>query len=220
VSQHVAEYLPEMALGVLDDAQRDHVQRHLSECPTCAAWLAELRESCLLPSTAAPPEPQDGSKVITVVAPNPLPKEEPATGVVVHRFRDHRVGGLLAFAARIADLFGVMREESERLLTQVEGRAPWQAGPAPSLQVLEVNSPLSGTQALILKAVPGAVFPRHSHTGDEQTLVLQGAFQSNGVTYWRGDRLIQREGSVHALLAASSVPALCALRIRGKLNFT
>ena len=55
--------------------------------------------------------------------------------------------------------------------------------------------------------------------GDEWTLVLQGALESNGQRYWRGDRLSQRAGSVHALTALPGATCLCAVRAMGELDF-
>ena len=53
-----------------------------------------------------------------------------------------------------------------------------------------------------VKLAPGAVFPEHTHQGDEAALVLQGScIESGGRVARRGDLVTMAQGSTHELTA-------------------
>jgi putative transcriptional regulator len=68
--------------------------------------------------------------------------------------------------------------------------------PGFKVHVLE-EDPASGKQSCLVWARPGATQPRHLHHGDENVLVLQGAFRDERDTYRAGDVCHSRAGSAH-----------------------
>jgi anti-sigma factor ChrR (cupin superfamily) len=221
VSEHVADHLPELALGVLDASLKESVLGHLEQCPSCAAWLAELKAGISAPGSWQD-TPWPRHDVPDVEPPLPLAALALKTipnKVSVHSFRDVRVGELARFKGRIAELFAIPQVEAAQALVAAEGQLGWIRGPAKGIHMLPIASPLEGALTVIVRAKPEAVFPRHRHTGDEWSLVLQGALESNGQRYWRGDRLSQRAGSVHDLTALPGATCLCAVRAMGELDF-
>jgi quercetin dioxygenase-like cupin family protein len=196
---------------------------HLEKCPSCAAWLAELKAGMASPAdwreTPNPwldTPPIDGPQPLAALALKTIPL---APKVPVHPFRDVRVGELTRFKGRLSELFAIAPTDAAQALMTAEGEAGWLQGPGKGIHMLPIASPLEGALTVIVRAAPDAVFPRHRHTGDEWTLVLQGALESNGQRYWRGDRLSQRAGSVHALTALPGATCLCAVRAMGELDF-
>lgn len=58
----------------------------------------------------------------------------------------------------------------------------------------------SGRSALILRMQPGAIMPPHDHEGDEETLVLEGDLQVNGVEFGPGDFQVAFAGTRHPVI--------------------
>jgi len=215
--QHVTDYLPEFAIGELDAALRDQVETHLRACPPCAAWLAELKASLGPDPEPVFPGPEDA--VTERARLPPLPPLPPLHAPIqCVRFRDLRVGEFERFAGRVGQLFGLERNEALQSLKRMENGAKWQQGPRHGLELMPLKSAGEG-HAFFFRIQSGALYPRHKHYGDEVTLVLQGAFECNGARYWRGDRLMQRAGSVHSLMGLPGAACVCAVRIKGRLEF-
>jgi anti-sigma factor ChrR (cupin superfamily) len=58
----------------------------------------------------------------------------------------------------------------------------------------------SGRSAFILRMQPGAIMPMHDHHGDEETLVLEGDMQINGVEFGPGDFQVAFAGTKHPVI--------------------
>lgn len=211
MSEHVTEYLPEAALGVLETSLQERVAVHVASCAVCAAWLAELRTVCT--PAVSEPKPIPTSVMIGVLKPAPR-----AGPVRVTPFQDRRQGGLAAFCGRFSQFFMLERALSLRLLEKIERGDAWLPGPADGIEVFPVRTPIEGALTLVVRAKPGAVFPRHAHTGDEWTLLMQGGLESDGLAYWRGDRLVKRTGSTHEPVALQGPDCICAVRLHGELE--
>jgi quercetin dioxygenase-like cupin family protein len=56
-----------------------------------------------------------------------------------------------------------------------------------------------GERTLVLRMDPGAQFPRHTHPGGEQLLVLSGDVEIAGRALGAGDYLYTAPGDVHAV---------------------
>ena len=59
----------------------------------------------------------------------------------------------------------------------------------------------SGDAAVLVRMDPGCEYPRHRHVGDEEVLVLQGAFRDEQGEYAAGAFHRFAAGSVHAPVA-------------------
>lgn len=59
----------------------------------------------------------------------------------------------------------------------------------------------AGPSACLLRYQPGAMVPRHSHTGYEHIIVLSGSQTDDGGTIKAGDILISPPGTDHAIVS-------------------
>lgn len=69
------------------------------------------------------------------------------------------------------------------------------------IHVLFDNKPgdPKGSDAALIRYLPGSVTPRHLHMGYEMVLVLQGEYVENDVTYLPGALIIRAPGTTHAM---------------------
>jgi anti-sigma factor RsiW len=66
---HPAEYLPELALGVLPESEAEAIRRHLAGCQPCAEEYTELvRVAALLPLAADAPGPSPETRAAVLAA--------------------------------------------------------------------------------------------------------------------------------------------------------
>ncbi len=71
----------------------------------------------------------------------------------------------------------------------------------------------------LLRARPGAVLPRHSHSGSELTLVLQGAYVVSDRLYGAGALEDADEDTQHQPLVTTIGECLCLAATTGPLKF-
>ena len=84
----------------------------------------------------------------------------------------------------------------------------------------EIDTGSSEYQTLLIKVRAGRAVPRHTHGGDELTVVLEGAFSDHGGHYRRGDLLVA-DGTVdHQPLADDDADCLCLAVSQGPLRLT
>lgn len=84
----------------------------------------------------------------------------------------------------------------------------------------EISLPVNDThhEAKLIYIKKGMKIPRHTHTGDEYTLVLQGAFSDADGTYKRGDYIAKNAHDEHAPVALSD--CICLALTTAPLKFT
>jgi len=92
--------------------------------------------------------------------------------------------------------------EVHEFVSPAIGKAVWQSG-GPGLKILELELPSasSGESFQVLRIEPGYGPPRHTHGGQEFTLVLTGAFKDETGLYRRGDIAIGNEAITHRPIA-------------------
>lgn len=104
-------------------------------------------------------------------------------------------------------------------------KAPWRSL-VPGVKVLDLDVPTGGRgSAQILRVSAGKGVPRHTHLGNEYTLVLSGAFNDHEGRFARGDlqitdasvkhKPIAEPGETCMVLAVTDAP----LRLTGALGF-
>ena len=71
----------------------------------------------------------------------------------------------------------------------------------------------------LLRARPGAVLPRHSHSGSELTLVLQGAYVVNDQMFGVGALEDADEETLHQPIVTTVGECLCLAATSGPLKF-
>lgn len=57
----------------------------------------------------------------------------------------------------------------------------------------------NGSDAAIIRYLPGAFTPRHLHVGFEMVLVLEGEYVENDVLYLPGNLIIRAPGTTHEM---------------------
>jgi putative transcriptional regulator len=76
-----------------------------------------------------------------------------------------------------------------------------------------------GDRLWLLRAQPGAVLPRHTHSGSELTVVLQGAYVIDDRIFGVGDLEDADEGTSHQPIVTTRGECLCLAATTGPLKF-
>lgn len=76
-----------------------------------------------------------------------------------------------------------------------------------------------GERLYLLRARPGLPVPRHSHSGQEWTLVLAGGYKSGSRQFVPGDLHQEDEGCMHDLRIDDDGPCISLVVDEGKLRF-
>lgn len=71
----------------------------------------------------------------------------------------------------------------------------------------------------LLKAKPGSSIPDHSHTGEEWTLIMQGAYNIGDKRYQAGDLHIEDENTHHQPIIQDGEDCICLAMTEGPLRF-
>ena len=66
----------------------------------------------------------------------------------------------------------------------------------------------AGSDAAIIRYLPGAFVPRHLHVGYEMVLVLQGEYIENEILYGPGSLIIRAPGTTHEMRSSSGCTIL------------
>ena len=97
------------------------------------------------------------------------------------------------------------------------GALPWRNA-GRGLQIARLRSE-EEERLWLVKATPGTVLPRHSHSGSELTLVLKGAFFSGQTIYAAGDIEDANECVDHQPVVTRESECLCLAVTEGPLRF-
>ena len=76
----------------------------------------------------------------------------------------------------------------------------------------------TGDRLYLLKAKAGMKMPPHSHNGEEWTLILQGGYSEDGVSYQRGDLHIENDSATHAPHINDGEDCICLVMTQGPLQ--
>jgi len=200
------ELLLDHAAGSLPEALALVVATHLALCPACraAAGDCEALGGALLGDLPAAALAED-ALARTLARLDAEEQEEPAAagGAAVSEsdipqpLAGYLGGGLAALNWR-------------RLTPGIAAAALRPAGAAAD----------SAFPARLLRIAPGAAAPRHSHRGDEATLVLRGGFSDATGHYQRGDVQLADAGLDHRPRADGGQVCLCLVYSDAPLRLT
>lgn len=96
------------------------------------------------------------------------------------------------------------------------GRWKWLG---PGMHYAPVEMPEDPEHNLVLLRVPpGRNMPEHSHSGEEVTLVLKGAFHDESGRYGVGDLILEDEKTSHAPRVDADGECLCLAAIEGPMR--
>jgi putative transcriptional regulator len=77
-----------------------------------------------------------------------------------------------------------------------------------------------GVKSSLLRIEPGRQMPRHTHLGDEYTLVLQSGFSDQGGHYARGDVAVADASVTHTPVADAGETCICLTAVDAPLQLT
>lgn len=131
-----------------------------------------------------------------------------------------RAGGrdrFLPFLERSMELFDLPEAEASAHLHSVDDPDAWEDMlPGVRFRDFEGGPGLGEAHVGLVRLAPGEAFPRHSHVGEERSLVLQGELvDDHGRRYRAGDLIVSADGTSHELRAAGDQEAIYASVVTG-----
>jgi anti-sigma factor RsiW len=196
MTSDVRELLPLYALGILDADEASVVERAVAADAALAAELAAYQQTTDAIGTAIQP-----------MAPAPEVKQRLLASVGGGRFE--------AFSGRMAKLFDVTLDRARELLGLIERPASWIAQiPGISLIHFDGGASTAAADCGFIRIAAGAVFPPHSHLGEEVVTVLSGRLHdpTNDRTIGPGEDYVQAEGTSHYLVCIGDEDCIYASR--------
>ncbi|MBB5519686.1 ChrR family anti-sigma-E factor [Amphiplicatus metriothermophilus] len=197
------ETLAAYAAGALDEARAVVIATHLDLCDACRAAARDF-------------EALGG---VCLEAAEPAPMKEGA----LERFW-LRAGGARAERApastRAANDFdlGLARPLSAYLKGGLDAVQWRRIGPGMEQCVLDAQGYRKGVLRL-LKIAPGVRLPKHSHGGEELTLILRGAYEDEIGEFRRGDLADLDDEDTHSPCAIGEEPCVCLIAASAPLRF-
>lgn len=192
----VRELLPLYALGILEAEEVGLVERAIAGDHELAAELVAYQETAHAMIAVSPP-----------VAPPPAVKDRLLASVGGGRFE--------AFAGRMAKLFDVTLDRARELLALIERPASWVAQiPGISLVHFEGGPSMADADCGFIRMTPGALFPPHTHLGEELVTILAGQLRdmTNHHVLRPGDDSLQAQGTSHYLMCVGDEDCIYASR--------
>ena len=176
------DLLQAASCGGLGPAASIAVQIHARHCADCAARMSALESigGALLDAQ------EDAAFDV-----------ETSLDAVLARLQDHRP------ARKYSEDVAAAPDELRPAFAAALERGRWSYA-GPGLRTLDLDLPgaaESGEFPQLLRIEPGYGAPRHSHSGIELTLVLDGAFKDQTGVYRRGDLAVATDALTHRPVA-------------------
>jgi putative transcriptional regulator len=205
MTPEIKELLPLYALGILAPDEEAAVEQAIAADPALASELASYRDAATLLVVPVTPSPAVKTRLMASIG-APMP----AAGA--SRFEQ--------FTTRLGKLFDVSVEHARELLGLVDRPASWEAAmPGIGLVHFDGGPAYAAADCGFVRLEQGATFPRHTHRGEEVSLILSGqlrAVDSAGERIFSaGDELVQAEGSEHELVAVGGECVFAARAMNG-----
>ena len=96
---------------------------------------------------------------------------------------------------------------------------PWRRVSA-DIHSVELCRDNNGARVELLKIRPGGAAHRHTHLGDEYTVVLEGSFSDEAGVYGEGDFLRRDQDDEHTPVATRDRACICLAVTEGPVQFT
>jgi len=141
------------------------------------------------------------------------------------------------FLARLTDRLDADDEEARPIGTQASASAPeWMPQPlsdtlkgadkdlkwrrvGPQVEYAPIYSTNNDEHLYMLRAPAGVSLPRHTHQGEEWTLILEGGYHVGEQGYVAGDVHCEDENCTHQPVIDDDGPCIALIAIEGKLRF-
>ncbi|GAB3484110.1 ChrR family anti-sigma-E factor [Marinomonas epiphytica] len=91
---------------------------------------------------------------------------------------------------------------------------------SPAFKIATLHNDKSGSQIALTRVKAGAHMPHHSHTGDEITLVLEGAFSDEDGVYRQGDFVCRDARHKHKPIVTKDAECICLTVLDAPIEFT
>lgn len=193
MSADIRELLPLYAIGALDAGEVALVDQAVASDPALARELASYHDAA--------------TSIVAPVAPPPAIKARLMASI--------GGGPLDRFAARMASMFDVAIDRAREFLGLIERPASWEPGiPGISLVHFIGGPACAEADTGFVRLAPGTTFPRHTHLGEELTLILSGSLRESttGRTLVAGDEYVMPQDSEHELVCVGSEDCVFAAR--------
>lgn len=91
---------------------------------------------------------------------------------------------------------------------------------SPSVKIATLCSEEGGAQVALTRIKAGACIPTHTHTGNEITLVLEGAFSDESGVYRQGDFINRDARHKHKPMVTKDAECICLTVLDSPIEFT
>ncbi|HTU58549.1 MAG TPA: cupin domain-containing protein [Polyangiales bacterium] len=120
------------------------------------------------------------------------------------------------FKAAVSQLLDIAPERAQRLLDQLDNRSQfYELMPGIELFWVEGGPRVANAVRGFVRVAAGLEFPEHEHHGEEQVLVLQGAFRdpTQDRTFRPGEVSVMPKGTSHLHIVPEDGPDLLILSV-------
>ena len=194
------EMLMAYAAGSMSEPQALLIATHAALCPLCRDRIAELEAL--------------GGAMMEELAPASV--EESALRRVLARL-DEAPPRPESLSPKLAGEAGPIEAGPTDLSVPQPLRGYLSAGLAdlpwrtviPGMAEVDIETATPATRARLMQVKAGKTMPRHSHHGDELTLVLTGAYRDASGRYARGDVQVADPAVDHQPVAEAGTPCIC-----------
>lgn len=90
----------------------------------------------------------------------------------------------------------------------------------PSFKLATLSDEAGGPQIALSRVKPGARLPNHTHTGNEITVVLKGAFSDDEGLYREGDFICRDHNHKHQPRVTKDAECICLIILDSPIEFT
>ncbi|RDL45419.1 anti-sigma factor [Marinomonas piezotolerans] len=181
------------------------VSAHLDQCADCREQLRRLNtlgaELFAHQETTAPEAKLDSLKasLMEKIGQQPQPTERRAPAV------DERLRSIPA--------------SLRRLIPNGYDELDWMSL-TPSFKLAMLSNEPGGAQVALSRIKAGAHMPTHTHTGNEITLVLSGAFSDEDGVYRKGDFICRNDDDKHRPRVTKDAECICLIVLDAPIEFT
>jgi putative transcriptional regulator len=89
-----------------------------------------------------------------------------------------------------------------------------------SVDVAQLVTGQSDYEVSLHKICAGGKTPKHSHSGKEYTVVLEGSFSDESSVYSEGDFILRKEGDEHQPMGAQNGECICLSALEAPIKLS
>jgi putative transcriptional regulator len=89
-----------------------------------------------------------------------------------------------------------------------------------SVDVAQIVTGQTDYEVSLHKICAGGKTPKHSHSGKEYTVVLEGSFSDESSVYSEGDFILREEGDEHQPMGAQNGECICLSALQAPIKLS